>query len=164
MSRREIPKSVDEAIRVGFAPPVYFDEQPAAIRDGSEPSTGSWTSANAMTLRLLRCLEPVRDLNKQLEVIAASPMLAKSKRFVKSLSIPIHNLAERTIAWMRALTLPGAERLKSKTERAEVHKWIAWLAHAGIVLDKADKPDFTLVRDKISAHIDSDAVSNPQRY
>ena len=145
-------------IKPGFQAPIYADDKPVLLMDGSDPSDMRWTGANPATMRLLRCLEPVRDLKGLIELLVILPG-GCNKRVVKSLSVPLHTLAERTQSWFNAMSLRGSDcRLESKPERQQIREKLKRLLDSGML------KELTPIRDKIGAHIDEEAVVYPDKY
>jgi len=143
--------------------PVYVDSTEPEIQDPAEQrSPSAWAGSNAISFKLLRCMEAIRDLTRMLRTMATLQDPLSERRGVKILATPLYSLASgvRDVfhelegnAKAYARLLPSQhkelrERARRFTREVPLHKTSALRA----------------VRDKIGAHIDRDAVLSPDKY
>jgi hypothetical protein len=112
-------------------------------------------------MRLLRCLEPIRDVAKQLHLISLLPANSRDKRIAKLLATPLYTVAEMTLSWLNTLSTEGSLNPRpNRQHRKDVRKLLELLKKSGI----ETSGDLAVVRHKIGAHVDKDAVTNPEKY
>ena len=143
--------------------PVYVDSGKPAINDPSMPhSKNVWRGSNEITFKLLRCLEAMRDLLKIMEGLNRLDDPTSDKRLAKHLASPLYVLGS------------GVQDMFNELEsNAKNYTIIASPQHKEIISRKQqfiidvptdNKSILRIIRDKIAAHIDKDAVIRPEDY
>jgi hypothetical protein len=140
--------------------PLYINSQLPVLQDGAKPSLGGWSGANKISLKLLRCLEPLRDLMAQMELVALLPIRGRDKRVTKLLATPLHTLSAQTLSLLNTLKDDRTLRPRlNAAARTEVAAWLARLKEGGLELD--GDSGLTTFRNKMGAHVDEVAVTHP---
>lgn len=158
---KEGKTSKDEETRGGV--PVYIDLSEPEIQDPARKETPNvWSGANAISFKLLRCVEAVRDLTMILESMAEQDDPLSDRRRVKMLATPLCVLAFGVRVMFRELESNAKEySILSPIQHKELRQRAARFAEQ-VPLGKGS--DLKTVRDKIDAHVDKEAVIIPNEY
>src|SRR5687768_1007100 len=74
--------------------PIYLDDREPSIDDPSEPhQQTAWYGSNRAAQKLLRCVEPLRDVQRMLQAINTAADPINDRRGAKLLVTPLHSLA-----------------------------------------------------------------------
>ena len=134
--------------------PVFIDESSPRIADHARGlAIDDWQPANDATIKLIRCLEAIRDLKPICDFLACSPQAAADRRFIKGLATPLYTL----VAAIRDMygEIQNAEFKNMPKERRRMFRGRSE-AFSKAVGGKDSR--LKKVRDKIGAHVDKDAI------
>lgn len=135
--------------------PAYLDESKPKIAD---PAIGAkvndWHPANDSAIKLVRCLEAIRDLSPIFRFLATLPNPENNNRFVKSIATPLYSLAESVRDVYGEIENSRIKGMRKKDRRVFLKRGQDFL---NAVFHGKNSPLRT-VRNKISAHIDKDTI------
>ena len=143
--------------------PVSVDLSEPEIQDpAGQQAPTVWMGANAISFKLLRCVEAVRDLTRTLQSIAEFDDPLSDKRGAKILATPLYTLASCVRDIFNELEGNAKDySTVSLAQHKELRERAARFAKQ-VSLDRGS--DLRAVRKKISAHVDKDAVITPDKY
>ena len=143
--------------------PLYIDEREPEIDDPALLSSNkTWKGTNEISFKLLRCLETLRDISRNMEVLALINEPSSDKRLVKQLSSPLYTLATCVLDMFNELESNAKNYVELDSPQ---HKEIISKKKQFIVDVPMDsKSALRIVRDKIDSHIDKVAVIKPEDY
>jgi len=143
--------------------PLYIDEREPEIDDPALLSSNkTWKGTNEISFKLLRCLETLRDISRNMEVLALINEPSSDKRLVKQLSSPLYTLATCVKDMFNELESNAKNYVEIDSLQ---HKEIISKKKQFIVDVPMDsKSALRIVRDKIDSHIDKVAVIKPEDY
>lgn len=143
--------------------PIYSDTSDPEMHDpAKQQSCTVWKASNNISLKLLRCVEAVRDITKHLESVSQLENPLSDKRYAKILATPLYSL----VSGIRDIynELQGNAKEYSIISTAQ-HKELLKRAAQFAKLVPTDKgSELRDVRDKMSSHIDKDTVETPAPY
>ena len=135
--------------------PVLIDESTPEITNPARgPQVDDWQPACDCAIKLIRCLEAIRDLSPICKFLQMQHSSETRNRIAKSLATPLYSLAD---ALRDVYGEIGHSQVKqmNKAQRRELNarrdKFIASVF-------SAKNGALKTVRDKISAHIDKDTI------
>ncbi|MEM1172117.1 MAG: hypothetical protein AAGJ08_24305 [Cyanobacteria bacterium P01_H01_bin.35] len=143
--------------------PVYGDWKEPRINNPSiVHDSNDWRGGNTISVKLLICLEALRDLTLTMENLSKFDKPSDEKRLVKQLASPLYNLA----SGVRDMFNELESNVKSyKVITSEQHKEIVCRKKQFLLDVPTDKKsDLRVVRDKIDSHVDKDAVTQPEYF
>jgi len=143
--------------------PVYVETATLDVLDPARVQVSTvWQGSNHITFKLLRCVEAVRDLTKLLESIPRLEQPLGDKRFAKILATPLYNLACGILDLFNEIESNAKEYSSlSATERNQLSE----RKNRFMELVPTEKgSDLREVRNRMSSHIDKDAVMLPSQY
>lgn len=152
-------KSEEEQRRGIF---VYADGSEPEINDPALlPSKTAWRGSNEIAFKLLRCLEAIRDISKNMESLAKLDEPTSDKRLIKQLASPLYALVSGVLDMFNELE----SNVKNYRLIPSVHKEIInRKTQFTTDVPTDNKSALRVVRDKIDSHIDKIAVIKPQDY
>jgi hypothetical protein len=124
-------------------------------------SPGQWTGANEPASRLMRCVESIRDLAAQFGLLAEMPAAARTKRQIKIVVVPPHSLADQTVKLLNTILHDRSINPRPTPDQRR------WLQQCLKLIDDsglAKNGELTTIRDKIAAHVDEEAIQNPDKF
>ena len=136
--------------------PIYKDEKFRDIVDNldSPPNKNFWYPSNKASQLLWRCLESLRDISTSLESYLSVKNESKKRRIIKNISIPLHSLATSINDLCNGLTCnPEIKKEIPKGKLKEISKINN---HFIDLLSVKWDSNLSLLRNKLSAHIDKD--------
>lgn len=140
--------------------PTRLDPVDAQIEDPSKKRTPwEWQPLDARTTKLLRCLEPLRDLLAAFKPLVAMGDADERKRFAKLNLVPLFTLAG-AIRDLRNDLQSNADKELSAPAKAEIAAEYETFK-AAVPTDAASA--LKLVRDKLGAHHDKGLTVQEQR-
>ena len=135
--------------------PLYIDDSTPAIAD---PASGAviddWHPACNCTIKLVRCLEAIRDLSPICQFLQMHHSPDTCNRIVKSLATPLYSLAEALRDVHGEVGHSQFKRMKKQKRRELIARRDKFVASVFGAKNGALKT----VRDKISSHIDKDTI------
>lgn len=143
--------------------PVYFGlPDPRLFDPGQEATFEGWVPADRVSQKLVRCLEGIRDVEVYLELTKPARWDSADKRKIKALAPPLYNLAialrdlfSFVVSNKGTAKGLGAHRLKELCARKREFEQSVPLTRGA---------PLRCVRDKISAHLDEEAVAHPEGF
>ena len=142
--------------------PVYLgNEEPNIIDPSTKSNERDWDPANAASLKLMNCLEGVRDLKIELQAMIQNGNLSSDKRVVKRLVTPLYNF---TISIEQLFNeLEGNRKEYQNLQDAQL-KELGCKHQIFKKLGPLKDNSLKTIRDKISSHIDKKLFqSEPQK-
>src|SRR5258706_12645020 len=142
--------------------PIYLDDNEPEIDDPAYPSNNNyWFPANDISIKLVACLESIRDIQRLLSILASQDHPESDKRIVKLLATPLYSFALGIRDILNDLQGNAKDYGKLKdTERQQVNKRLA--KYITIIPFQANGA-LRSVRDKISSHVDKDVFRGDPR-
>lgn len=135
--------------------PIFFDPIDREIADSlseGEMDVSSWYPSNAAAHKLWRCLECLRDLDELLEDVVHQKNATKKKRRLKIAVTPLHSLI---LALDDLLDDIQCNRDTSKLLKIDQKEQILAIKEQfGVMLPHDHKAPLSIVRNKLSSHID----------
>ena len=143
--------------------PIYFEKHATLVHDpASAERPAGWIGANNITFKLLRCVEAVRDITSILKRLVKLPDPAAAKRDVKQLAVPLYTLSQGVDAMFKELEGAARDyRTLTEADKEQMRRRASKFA-ADLPLGKSSP--LRMVRDKIGAHLDLDAVQAPAKF
>jgi hypothetical protein len=139
--------------------PILIDESTPRIADPAcGIKTDDWQPANVLTIKLVCCLEAIRDLKPICGILALSSDPGSDRRLVKTLATPLYSLAMGIHDLFGEVEHSELKAMPMQTQRAFRNR-VADFTQS--VLGGKDGP-LKKVRDKIGAHIDKDTILGGQ--
>jgi hypothetical protein len=143
--------------------PLYGDWKEPEINDPAIlQDSAVWRGSNEISFKLLRCLEALRDLAVNMDVLSKLDKPSDEKRLVKQLASPLYALSSFVLDMFneiesnaKSYTVIGSPQHKEITRRKK--QFIS-----DVPTD--NKSDLRVVRDKIDSHIDKVAVIRPEDF
>lgn len=135
--------------------PIHKDEKYRDIVDNLDSKIfDAWYPANKTAQLLWRCLESLRDISTSLESYSSLSDESKKRRVIKNISIPLHSLATSIGDLCNNLKCnPESNRDIPKEKLKEISKIEQ---HFKEIVSVKWNSDLSLLRNKLSAHIDKD--------
>lgn len=137
--------------------PIFLDQFDREIADAlpeGEVDIAAWYPSNAAAHKLWRCLECLRDLDELLKDVAHQKNATKRKRRLKIAVTSLHSL---TTALDDLLNDIQSNKETSSLLKADQHKQIQAIKEQfGMMLPHDHKAPLSLVRNKLSSHIDKE--------
>lgn len=141
--------------------PIFIDEAKPVIADlAGGLQVGAFQPADDASIRLVRCLEAVRDLRQIVDWFDMLPAAVSNKRQVKNLAVPLFTLAEAIVDLYGQIRLRHLKGLP-KVERQKFVRRIDQFRESTI---GAKNAPLTAIRNKLGAHIDKNAVLGGQPF
>lgn len=142
--------------------PIFVDEADPEIDDPANSHHDQhWYPANTIAIKLVRCLEALRDIQVMLNTLAAEEDPASRKRLTKLLATPLFNLIvgvrdmfndiEGNAKEYKQITVEDRRQINNRFER--------YLEE--VPFDSTST--LKIIRDKISSHIDKDVFKGDAR-
>jgi hypothetical protein len=135
--------------------PIFLDQFDREIADAlpsEEADVSAWHPSNAAAHKLWRCLECLRDLDELLGEVVHQKNATKRKRRLKIAITPLHSL---TTAIDDLLNDIQSNKETSNLLKAGEHEQvIAIKQQFGTMLPHDHKAPLSIVRNKLSSHID----------
>lgn len=136
--------------------PIFLDqfdrEIADAIPDGEEV-IAAWYPSNAAAHKLWRCLECLRDLDELLKDAPHLKNATKRKRRLKIAITPLHSLATALDDLLNDIQ-SNRETSKLLDTAQQYEQVVAIKEQFGMMLPHDHKAPLSLVRNKLSSHID----------
>lgn len=146
--------------RLGPGAPVYLDESDPRIADHSVGvRVHDWHPANGPAIKMVRCLEAIRDLAPIFNFVVNSPTPDSDNRIVKMMATPLYTLATGVRDVYGEIENSDLRRMHKNDRRAFLKRKEAF---SNAVFQGKNGPLKT-VRDKIGAHIDTDTILSGER-
>lgn len=142
--------------------PIFFDEAESEIDDPANPPKDQhWYPANTITIKLIRCLEAIRDMQSLLKILSSQENPASNRRVTKLLATPLFNLALAVRDMFNDIEGNAREYGQiAKNERGKIKKRFNQFLKE-VPLDNTS--ELKAIRDKISSHIDKDVFRGDAR-
>lgn len=135
--------------------PIFLDQFDREIADalpGGEADISAWHPSNAAAHKLWRCLECLRDLDELLEEVVHQKNATKRKRRLKIAITHLHSL---TTAIDDLLNDIQSNKETSKLLKVGEHEQVIKIKQQfGTMLPHDHKAPLSIVRNKLSSHID----------
>jgi hypothetical protein len=134
--------------------PLYKDKQKRKIVDSIDPFDKNldWYPSNKAALILWHCLESLRDILLGLENCYRIEEIAKRKRIIKNISIPLHSLANSIVDLCNNLTSNVENRIYINNQKINEILKVNNLFQD--IFSLSHKSDISRLRNKLAAHID----------
>lgn len=113
-----------------------------------------WHPANEVSIKIVRCLEAIRDLSPIFRFLSTSPFPEADTRFIKSIATPLYSLATGIRDVYGEIENGNFRSMRKADRRALLQRREKFSA---AVFQGKNGPLKT-VRDKIGAHIDRKAI------
>lgn len=143
--------------------PIYFDESEPEIDDPARPSQKSyWFPANGISIKLVTCLESLRDIQSLLSILVERDDPSADKRVVKLMATPLYSLALGVKNIFTDLQgNPKEYGQLGNTEKQKINSRLSrYLEEVPLHNDSA----LRTIRDKISSHVDKDVfIEDPRK-
>jgi hypothetical protein len=141
--------------------PIYIDDTEPEIDDPlNSPKSNYWYPANTISIKLMPCIEAMRDIHKLLEIMNNDGSV-RDKRLHKMLVTPVFNLARGVEALFNEIEGNAKNYGQITTERQkQIKKRFAQFSKE-VPLQKDDA--LRKIRDKLGAHIDNDVFVGDTR-
>lgn len=133
--------------------PIYLDDTPRSISDSLEDiEIDAWFPANSAAQKLWRCLESLRDLDELLCDSANQKNATKRKRKLKIALTPLHSLVKCLDDLCNDIQCNKETRCL--IDESKVIEVLEIQELFSILIPHDHKANITMVRNKLSAHID----------
>jgi len=149
----------DSEDKVGI--PIYIDDREPEIDDPlNSPKSNYWYPANTISIKLMPCIEAIRDIHKLLEILNSNDV-ETDKRLHKLLVTPVFTLARGVEDLFKEIEGNAKNYGQITTEQQkQIKKRFAQFSKE-VPLQKDDA--LRKIRDKLGAHIDKDAFVGDTR-
>jgi hypothetical protein len=141
--------------------PLFMDDTDPVVDDPSADTHRSfWFPANRAAVKLVACLESLRDIQRVLEVMNTQGEPLPDRRLMKILATPLHSLTTSVHAIHNELYGNAKEypHLEPSDKQVLAVRRARFLQSV-----HEDQSNLRLVRDKISAHVDHDVFDGDPR-
>ena len=134
--------------------PIYIDNREPEIDDPLDhPKSTHWYPANRPSIKLMPCIESIRDIYKLLETINKNGKYA-DKRLYKLLVIPVFSLARGVESLFNEIEGNAKDYVQISIEQQKQIKQRFIQFSKEVPLQKDD--ELRMIRDRLGAHIDKD--------
>jgi hypothetical protein len=145
--------------RIGI--PIYIDDREPEINDPLDsPKSTYWYPANTISIKLMPCVESIRDIHKLLETINKDNNYA-DKRLHKLLATPVFSLARGVESLFNEIEGNAKDYGQISTEQQKQIKKRFVQFSKEVPLQKDDA--LRIIRDKLGAHVDKDVFVGDTR-
>lgn len=134
--------------------PIYIDDREPEIYDPlNSPNSTYWYPANTVSIKLMPCVESIRDIYKLLEVMNKENGYA-DKRLHKLLATPVFSLARDVVSLFNEIEGNAKDywQISTKQQKHIKKRFVQFSKEVPLQKDAALRK----IRDKLSAHIDKD--------
>lgn len=141
--------------------PIYIDDREPEIDDPLNSSKSDyWYPANTISIKLMPCVEAIRDIYKLLEILNKDENVL-DKRLHKLLVTPVYSLACGVEGLFNEIegNAKGYGKISAKQQREIKKRFIEFSKEVPIQKDDALRK----IRDKLGAHIDKDVFVGETR-
>ena len=143
--------------------PVYFGSPDLRLFDPAIPEgSPGWAPADQVSLNLYRCVEGLRDIAVDFELMKQVGLALRGKRKVKALATPLYNFASalRDLFSFLVGDKGTAEKLGASLRKTVCTRKLQY--ERRVPLGRAGA--LRIVRDKMAAHLDEEPVASPARF